>query len=175
MSFQPGANLYTQGFGSRPENVEIPHVDTRSPNTRDINYPIGKWWLNKGASLWYLISLSSGTTGTTANWVEVLTSSFGTNTASGTTSATLNGRSGIVTITTPTIAAGGTATMTITNSSVTGAGTQILYSLEGGTTGSALTIQSVTNSAGQSVVVVQNGTGATTNTASLTLTFLVLN
>lgn len=94
---------------------------------------------------------------------------------SGTTTATLNGRSGQITITTPTINAGSTFTMTITNSSITGSSTQVLYGLTGGTTGSAITIQSVTNSSSQSIVVVQNGSGDTNSTASLVLTFLVLN
>jgi|GEM_PF-3246706 len=46
MSFQPGANLYTQGFGSRPEGVEVPHIEKRDPAPTDVNYPIGKRWLN---------------------------------------------------------------------------------------------------------------------------------
>lgn len=46
MSFQPGANLYTAGFGTRPENVEVPHIEIRDPSTTDVNYPIGKKWLN---------------------------------------------------------------------------------------------------------------------------------
>ncbi len=96
-------------------------------------------------------------------------------TASGTTTATLNGRSGQITITTPSIAAGATFTFTITNSSVTSSTTQIMYNLVGGTTGAGINIQSVTNSAGSSVVVLMNSTGATTNTASIILTFLVLN
>jgi hypothetical protein len=87
----------------------------------------------------------------------------------------LNGRSGQVTITTPIINAGTTFTMTISNSSILGLGTQVLYGLTGGTTGSAITIQSVTNSANSSVVVLQNSSGATNSTASLVLTFLVLN
>jgi len=94
---------------------------------------------------------------------------------SGTTTATLNGRSGQVTITTPTINAGSTFTMTITNSSITSSSTQVLYGLTGGTTGSAITIQSVTNSASTSAVVVQNASAVTNSTASLVLTFLVLN
>jgi hypothetical protein len=94
---------------------------------------------------------------------------------SGTTIAMLNGRSGQVTITTPIINAGTTFTMTISNSSILGLGTQVLYGLTGGTTGSAITIQSVTNSANSSVVVLQNSSGATNSTASLVLTFLVLN
>jgi hypothetical protein len=96
-------------------------------------------------------------------------------TTSGTTTATLNGRSGQVTITTPSIAAGATFTFTLTNSAITASTTQIIYGLVGDTSGAAVTIQSVTNSASQSVIVFTNGTGATTNTASLILTFLVLN
>jgi hypothetical protein len=94
---------------------------------------------------------------------------------SGTTTATLNGRSGQITITTPTINADATFTMTIANTSITSSTTQILYGLTGGTTGSAITIQSVTNSANQSVVVVQNASAVTNSTGSLVLTFLVLN
>lgn len=94
---------------------------------------------------------------------------------SGTTTATLNGRSGQVTITTPTINAGATFTMTIANTSITDSSTQVLYGLTGGTTGSAITIQSVTNSANQSAVVVQNASAVTNSTGSLVLTFLVLN
>jgi len=96
-------------------------------------------------------------------------------TTSGTTTATLNGRSGQITITTPSINAGAQFTFTITNSSVTASTTQILYGLTGGTNGAGLTIQSVTNSASQSVVVIQNASAVTNNTASLVLTFLVLN
>lgn len=96
-------------------------------------------------------------------------------TTSGTTTATLNGRVGQVTITTPSIAGGAAFTMTISNTSITGSSTQVGYWLSGGTTGSALSIQSYTNTSHQSVVVINNGTGATTNSASLILNFIVLN
>jgi hypothetical protein len=57
---QPGANLYTQGFGSRPENVEVPHIDTRDPTQQDVNYPIGKHWVNTvGGEEFTLVSQSS--------------------------------------------------------------------------------------------------------------------
>ena len=100
---------------------------------------------------------------------------FNPGTISGTTSATLNARVGQITITTPSIAAGATFAFTLSNSSITGSGTQVGYWLTGGTTGAALTIQSYANTASQSVITLQNGTGATTNTASLILNFLVLN
>jgi hypothetical protein len=87
----------------------------------------------------------------------------------------LNGRSGQVTITTPSIAAGATFSFALTNSSVTASTTQVLYGLTGGTTGAAVTIQSVTNSASTSTIVLQNASAVTNNTGSLVLTFLVLN
>ena len=117
-------------------------------------------------------------TATTGNFVASAAGAgivLNSGTSSGTTAATLNGRSGQITITTPSIAAGAQFTFTITNSSVTASTTQVGYWLTGGTNGSAITIQSVTNSAGQSVVVLNNGTAATANTGSLVLTFLVLN
>lgn len=123
------------------------------------------------ATLGNIIATNGNFVASTAGTGFVLNSG----TASGTTAATLNGRSGQITITTPTINAGATFTFTITNSSVTASTTQILYGLTGGTTGSAITIQSVTNSASQSVVVVQNASAVTNSTDSLVLTFLVLN
>lgn len=87
----------------------------------------------------------------------------------------LNGRSGRAVFTTVSIAAAADLTLTITNSAVTSAATQILYTLSGTTTGSALSIKSVTNSAGSSVLVITNGTGATTSVSNITLTFMVLN
>ena len=88
---------------------------------------------------------------------------------------TCNGRQGAVTFTGPSIAAGAVQTLTMGNTAITGSGTVIIYSLVGVTTGAALTIQSVTNSAGQSAVVVANGAAVTTSTASITLNFIVLN
>jgi hypothetical protein len=46
MTFPSGSMLYTQGQGSRPENVEIPIVTNRSPGPSDKKYPIGKRWIN---------------------------------------------------------------------------------------------------------------------------------
>lgn len=302
MTIQPGANVYTQGFGSRPEDVEVPHIDVRAPASTDTRYPIGKRWIFTGNAVYDLIGFTTSNGVTSATWVESaggsgsvaqLTGDSGTalpvagsikiagtanqitstasgatvtlalagpytpatytahgvllgegtgsivattagatgtvlagttgadpaftgspsvsgsltagttitatsgnitatsgnfvssaagngivlnsGTASGTTTATLNGRSGQVTITTPTINAGSTFSFALTNSSITGSSTQVLYGLTGGTTGSAITIQSVTNSGSTSTVVVQNASAVTNSTGSLVLTFLVLN
>lgn len=117
-------------------------------------------------------------TATTGNFVASAAGQgiiLNSGTASGTTAATLNGRSGQITITTPSIAAGAQFTFTITNSAITASTTQVIYNLVGGTNGSSVNIQSITNSAGQSVIVLNNATAVTANTASLVLTFLVLN
>lgn len=69
MGFQPGANLYTAGFGSRPENVEVPHIDTRAPAASDVNYPVGKPWINQSANAAYVLTSLTSLNGTvTANW-----------------------------------------------------------------------------------------------------------
>ena len=87
----------------------------------------------------------------------------------------VNGRSGQATFTSVSIAAAADLTLTITNSAITGASTQVIYSMSGATTGSALSIKSVTNTAGSSAIVVTNGTGATTTTEDIVMNFLVLN
>jgi hypothetical protein len=70
MGFQPGANVYTQGFGSAPENIQVPHLDVRAPTTTDINYPVGKTWVDtKGNASYTLTSFSSSAGNVTANWV----------------------------------------------------------------------------------------------------------
>jgi hypothetical protein len=81
MTFQPGANVYTQGFGSRPENIEVPHLDIRDPSSTDINYPVGKIWINTILkTMYFLPSLSSTGGFASANWtkLEDVSGSFST-------------------------------------------------------------------------------------------------
>lgn len=81
---QPGANLYTQGFGTRPESVEVPHIDTRAPAATDTGqgfFTIGKRWVDKVAGNEYcLTSFSSSNGATTANWAFLGSSSGDLNT-----------------------------------------------------------------------------------------------
>src|SRR6185369_7582437 len=83
MTFPPGANLYTQGFGSRPENLEVPTIQSRPPTSTDTNWPIGKSWVDTvNNNVWNLTSFSSIGGILTANWTEggnsvATTTSFG--------------------------------------------------------------------------------------------------
>lgn len=91
MTFQPGANLYAVAFGSRPENVEVPHYDVRAPNSTDILYPIGKSWIDtRGLNAYILVGLSSSNGVTTATWVNDAVSGGPLNTLSDDSSATIN-------------------------------------------------------------------------------------
>ena len=103
--------------------------------------------------------------------------SFNANAASGIAAnpVVLNSRAGQVTFTTVSIAAAADLTLTMTNSEITGAGTQIIYSMSGSTTGSAPSVKSVTPGAGTVAFVITNGTGATTTTADIVINFLVVN
>ena len=51
MTIQPGAMLYTQSFGSRPEGVEVPVIQTRPPVGTDVKYPVGKRWIDSVANI----------------------------------------------------------------------------------------------------------------------------
>lgn len=82
MTAQPGANLYTQGFGSRPENVEVPHLDVRAPASTDILYPIGKRWLNTVSGSEYVLASQSVSSGVTASSWTLLGSGGTLNTLS---------------------------------------------------------------------------------------------
>lgn len=69
MTIQPGSSLYTQGFGSRPENVEVPHIENREPTTMDVNYPLGKGWVNPSANEEYVLTSLAVNNGVmTADW-----------------------------------------------------------------------------------------------------------
>lgn len=103
--------------------------------------------------------------------------SFNATTASGAASGpvVLNTRTGKVTFTTVSIAAAADLTLTMTNSAITSSSTQVIYSLSGATTGSALSVKSVTAGSGTIAFVITNGTGATTTTADISITFIVVN
>jgi len=86
---------------------------------------------------------------------------------------TANNRSGQVTFSGVSIAAGATESFVINNTAVN---TSVLVAMSGATAGSALSIVSITNVPATSItIVVTNGTGATTDTANITFTFICLN
>jgi len=67
-----GAMLYTQALGSRAENVEVPQIDTRNPTQNDLNYPIGKRWVNQASNqVFSLLSFSYSRLEKTANWISL--------------------------------------------------------------------------------------------------------
>ena len=144
--------------------------------------------VTSGTSMTATTSVAAGTTvtggtGLIATTGNVTTSAVGAGfvtvptVASGAASGTVaaNGRVVSVTFTGVSIAGGATQVFTTSNTSITGSGTVLLISHIGATTGSSLNIQSVVNSASQSVITVENGTGLTTTVANITFTYLVLN
>ncbi len=130
------------------------------------------------------VNIGNATGGTIVTGPEsvsgLLTASAGLNTApvvaSGASPQTANARSGQVTFTGVSIVAGASQSFVINNTSIAAIGTVVSYSMVGATAGAALSIVSVTNVAATSAtIVVTNGTGATTTTANITFTFVVLN
>lgn len=86
-----------------------------------------------------------------------------------------NGRAVQVTFSGVSIATAATQSFTITDSAITSSSTNLHISWWGATTGSALNIQSVTPGSGTVAIVMENGTGASTSTANITFSVLVLD
>lgn len=127
-----------------------------------------------------ITSTTGNITATAGNLVAVAAASglvLPVTTGSGAQGGTVNcnGRVGSVTFTGVSIAAGATLTFTIGNTSVTGSGTVVLVSMRGATTGTSPVIQSVTNSANTTTIVVTNGTTVITDVANKIFDFIVLN
>ncbi len=103
----------------------------------------------------------------------LLTPTVASGSSAGTVAA--DGRVVSVTFTSVSIAGGATQAFTTSNTAITGSGTVLHISMVGATSGAGLNIQSVANTAGQSVITVENTTLATTSTADITFTYFVLN
>lgn len=142
MSFQPGATVYTQSFGSRPENVEVPHIDVRAPTTTDVKYPIGKVWVDTVNQASYtLTDLNTSQGVISATWV---TTGGGAGAV-----ATLSGDAGTATPTAGNIQIAGTANQIAT----AGAASAITLSLTGPYTPATYTAHGVLIGEGTSSIV----------------------
>ena len=94
--FQPGAVLNTQGFGIRPENVEVPHLDVRAPSSTDTMYPIGKRWIYPALNASYVLTSQSSIGGQlSSTWTSQLSSS----------GVTVDMTTGAVTVSNPSVTA----------------------------------------------------------------------
>ena len=102
MTIQPGAMLYTQSFGSRPESVEVPHYAARVPTAMDWNYPIGKLWIWQANSIWMLLNVVGQLGVNTATWVQLSDANGGILSVLGTANQiTATDAAGVITLTTP--------------------------------------------------------------------------
>lgn len=162
MTIQPGGNLYTQGFGTRPENVEVPFISNRAPSTMDNGFPIGKRWVNSAANTVYVLtSFSSTPNMISANWTLQGAADGDLNTLTTQDTTVVMPSSGNINVygteTVQTIGSGDTVTVKPTS-----AGYPVTPFVVGSsTTAGYTTIQSAIDaavSAGSGVVLVQPGT-----------------
>lgn len=150
MTFQPGATVYTQSFGSRPENVEVPHYDVRAPTPTDILYPQGKRWINTvGDAEYVLTSFSTSGNITTANWVLLGTAGGALNTLTGDSGGAISPTAGNINLS-------GTGSQITT----TGSGSTITFALAGPYTPATYTAHGVLIGEGSSSIA---ATAAGTN------------
>lgn len=64
MTVAVGAQVYTQGFGSRPENIEIPIYSPAAPGAQMTKYPLGKRCITPGGE--YVLTSFTSTAGVLA-------------------------------------------------------------------------------------------------------------
>jgi len=181
MSFQPGAMLYTQGFGSRPENVEVPHIEARSPQPTDVLYPIGKRWIDTSAGNEYALTSFTSVAGVlSANWAFLGSSSGDLNSLTTDDLTVVTPTSGTIllkgsgSIATTGSNSPGTATIALTgltnHNVLVGAGTSTITKVApSATSGVALVSQgAAADPIFGTVSVAGGGTGAVTLTGVLT-------
>lgn len=143
MTVPTGANLYTQGFGSRPENVEIPTYQTRAPGVTDTQWPLGKRWIDTVAGSEYsLCNFSTSNGVVSANWSLLGTNTGALNTLTGDSGGAISPSAGNITL-------AGTAGQIAT----TGSGSTITFSLIGPYTPSTYTAHGVLIGEGTSPIV----------------------
>lgn len=150
MTIPQGANLYTQGFGSKPENVEIPTYQTHAPATTDVQWPLGKRWVDYQNSAEYSLTSFSTTNGAViANWTLLGTDTGALNTLTGDSGGAISPSAGNITL-------AGTANQITT----TGSGSTITFALAGPFAGTSYTAHGVLLGEGSSPIV---ATAAGTN------------
>jgi hypothetical protein len=154
MTIQPGAMLYTQGFGSRPESVEVPHIENRAPTASDYNFPVGKRWVYTNVASYELIGVSTTSGITTANWNLLASDTGPLDTLTGGSGGAISPSAGNITL-------AGTGSQIAT----AGSGSTITFSLVGPYTPSSYTAHGVLLGEGSSSVV---ATAAGTNGQLLT-------
>lgn len=147
MVFQPGAMLNTQAFANRPENIEVPTIQSRAPASTDVNFPVGKFWLYTGNSLWYLLSQSSTGGVLASNWIQLAGSSGAINSIVGTANQiTASTVAGVTTLSIPAaFTAPGSITATTTVTATLGAITATNGNLVLGTAGNKIVIATGSN------------------------------
>jgi len=175
MTFQPGANLYTQGFGSRPENLEVPEIQARAPTSLDVR-SVGKFWVDTSAGSAYVCSSqTSSPTGTASTWVFLGAAAGDLNTLTTADLTIVIPSSGNIDLvgsgSITTTGSGDTATVTLTgltnHNVLVGAGTSTITKVSPSAT-SGIPLVSAGSSADphySTAVVAGGGTGATTLTA----------
>jgi len=147
MTVQPGAVLYTQSNGSRPEGVEVPFISSRAPATTDVNYPVGKRWINSTSKNEYsLCGLTSSNGVVTATWTLLGAGAGDLNTLTTDDTTVVTPTAGNINLagsgSIATTGSGSTATVGLTgltnHAVLVGAGTSTITKLSVGATGTLL-------------------------------------
>lgn len=155
--FMPSPISYDDAPAGGSEALMI--VAPRDPSAlQDVSQPSGYLWLS---------DLTSGGSGTL-----FVQAGFSRGTPSWTAQLTAN-QTGQEVLTGVSIDADAAQTFTISNPLVKST-SKIMATIQGATSGAALSVQEIVPRNGEFDIIIQNGTGATTSTADITVTYIIL-
>jgi hypothetical protein len=174
--FQPGANLYTIGTGTRAENIEVPHFDVRAPTSADVNYVLGKEWIWPNNGVWKLIYLTNAGGVLTATWVELASSTGAVVAVVGTASqVSVSTTAGTATVSLPAaVTAPGSVTATTTLTATLGNITATNGNLVLGTLGNKLVIPAGTNGSVGTTAAMSGSPGTVTVSSTAVTTSSII-
>lgn len=178
MTTQPGSALYAQSTGIRYQDVEIPIIATRDPAATDVQYPIGKRWINSETDTEFALTSQTALGGYVSS---VWTALGGTGVAISDVDGTANQItstvvSGVATLSIPaTFVAPGSIAAVTTLTATIGAITAINGNLVLGTAGNKLSIATGANaSVGTASLVAGTVTVSTTAVSASSKIFVTV-
>ena len=160
MSIPTGAVLNTVAYGNRPEGVEVPVYSNRNPSTQDVQYPIGKTWINMSSNAVYVLTSQLSQNGvTTSNWAVSASPTGAVSTLTGNSGGAVVPAAGNINILGSGVLAFAGAGSTLTGSITPG--TSLISTLTGGTGGALSPTAGNLNILGTANQITSTGAGST--------------
>lgn len=118
MSFYKDGSQWVDALAVGRTGTNFPVTDVRDPNITDLNYPIGKFWINTATEVvWYLNNFTQSNGIVEANWVQLPAGSSSVTSIEGDDNVVVMPTAGVILLHGNTVANGTHATAVFTQNS----------------------------------------------------------